>query len=99
MNRTTVKQTIFSALLLTALIASSGASASDAQSQYSSKQYGKLFILKISKDFKMRGMKLSNKIFMGQAKVAGKYGLDTVVDEGSFVWGFNNRGVTIMKKF
>jgi hypothetical protein len=55
--------------------------------------------IKFSKDLKVRGIKLSEGIYMGQAKVAGKYGFGVVVDRKSYFWGINHRGISISKRF
>lgn len=55
--------------------------------------------IEFSKNLKIRGFQLSNGVYMGQAKVAGKYGFGVVVDRKSYFWGINNRGISISKRF
>lgn len=56
-------------------------------------------VIKYSKSMKVRGYEISDGIYMGQAKVAGKYGFGFVVDRKSFAWGINNKGISIQKRF
>ena len=56
-------------------------------------------VMTFSKTMKMRGFQLSKGVYMGQAKIAGKYGLGVVVDRKSYSWGINNRGIAIQKSF
>ena len=60
---------------------------------------GHLKAIAFSKNLKIRGFKLSSGVYMGQAKVAGKYGLGVVVDRKDYSWGISNRGISILKKF
>ncbi|MBL4827027.1 MAG: hypothetical protein JKY66_04825 [Spongiibacteraceae bacterium] len=55
--------------------------------------------IEFSKNLKIRGIKLVQGVYMGQAKVGGKYGFGVVVDRKSYSWGINNRGVSISKRF
>lgn len=52
-----------------------------------------------SKSLKVRGFEVSDGVYMGQAKVGGKYGFGVVVDRKNFSWGVNNRGLSISKRF
>lgn len=54
---------------------------------------------KFSKDFKVRGWQITNGIYMGHAKIAGRYGIGIVIDKKSYSWGINNRGIAIQKRF
>lgn len=58
-----------------------------------------LKIIEFSKTLKVRGIELSKGIYLGHAKVAGKYGFGVVVDNKSYSWGINNRGISILKTF
>ena len=56
-------------------------------------------VIKFSKGMKVRGFQVRDGVYMGQAKIAGKYGLGIVVDRKSYSWGINNRGIAIQKSF
>lgn len=58
-----------------------------------------LKVIKYSKSMKVRGYEISEGIYMGQAKVGGKYGFGFVVDRKVFAWGINNKGISIQKRF
>ena len=55
--------------------------------------------IEFSKTLKVRGFQLTNGVYMGQAKVGGKYGFGIVVDRKSYSWGINNTGFSISKRF
>jgi hypothetical protein len=56
-------------------------------------------VINFSNNLKVRGLEISKGVYMGQAKVAGKYGPGFVVKQKSFSWGFNHRGLSINKRF
>ena len=53
----------------------------------------------IAKDLRIRGWKISDRLYLGQAKVAGKWGLGAVYERGDMVYGINHRGIQVMKRF
>lgn len=55
--------------------------------------------MEYTKNLKVTGFKLADGVYMGHAKVGGKYGLGVVVKRKSFSWGINNRGLSIIKRF
>jgi hypothetical protein len=63
------------------------------------KQSKSIKVMKFSKNLKVRGFQISEGVYFGQAKVAGKYGLGFVVDKKVYSWGVNNRGISIAKRF
>ena len=56
-------------------------------------------VINFSSSLKVRGLEISKGIYLGQAKIAGKYGPGFVVKQKSFSWGFNHRGLSINKRF
>ena len=38
-------------------------------------------------------------VYMGSVKVAGEYGPGMVVDNGSYVWGFNHERIEFRLRF
>ena len=54
---------------------------------------------KITKDLRIRGWKISDGLYLGQAKVANKWGLGVVYERGDVAFGINNRGIQVMKRF
>jgi hypothetical protein len=64
-----------------------------------SKAFKSFKVLQFSKEIKIRGFKMSEHIYFGHAKIAGKYGLGLVVDKNDYAWGINHRGISISKKF
>lgn len=83
--------------LIGAVMTSQAAQAED--KQWNLESVDTIKVLELSKNLKIRGFKVSDRIYMGQAKVAGKYGLGLVVNHDSFSWGVNHRGVSILKRF
>ncbi len=53
----------------------------------------------IAKDLRIRGWKISDGLYLGQAKVADKWGLGAVYERGDMVYGINHRGIQVMKRF
>ena len=56
-------------------------------------------IMEYDNSLKVRGFKASSNVYVGQSKVAGQYGVGFVVEQKSFAWGLNNRGISIVKRF
>ena len=56
-------------------------------------------VMEFSKRLKVRGFKISDGVYWGQAKVGGKYGVGVVVDKKTYAWGVNHRGFSILKRF
>ncbi len=54
---------------------------------------------KLSRDVRLRGWQVGNGIYFGQARVAKKWGLGFVYENGDTVYGLNNRGIQVMKRF
>ena len=48
---------------------------------------------------RVRGMEIGDRMYFGQAKVGGQWGLGIVIDRGEYAYGANNRGLSIMKRF
>jgi len=53
----------------------------------------------MGKDLRIRGWRISNHLYVGQAKVAKKWGLGLVYEVNNTVYGLNHRGLQIMKRF
>ena len=56
-------------------------------------------VINFGSSLKVRGLEISKGIYLGQAKVAGKYGPGFVVKQKSSSWGFHHRGLSINKRF
>ena len=54
---------------------------------------------KLSKDFKVRGWEVADNVYLGQAKIAKKWGFGVVVERGSMFYGVNHRGIQVLKRF
>ncbi len=92
------KQTSLLALisLFSAVLSSQTAQATE---EIKLKYLDSIKVMEFSKDMKLRGFQLGQGVYMGQAKIAGKYGFGVVVDRKSYSWGINNRGIAIQKSF
>lgn len=55
--------------------------------------------VKMSKSFKIDGVKLSENVYMGRTKIMGEYGFGIVVDKKTYSWGFNNQAISFHKRF
>lgn len=55
--------------------------------------------VKIDTDFQVRGWKLAEDFYIGQTKIAGKWGVGLLVDKGNYAYGFNNEQVSFVKRF
>lgn len=91
---------LFSALLIS-LISSPlcYADQQDTADQKKSVNFELLKVIEYSKSMKVRGYQVANGVYMGQVKVAGKYGFGLVADRKTFAWGINNKGISIQKRF
>lgn len=97
--RKSIKQRIGAALFI-ALLSSVVCSQSAIAGDYSMDKISKsVKVLQFGKALKVRGFQIAEGVYMGQAKVAGKYGLGVIVDRKTYAWGFNHRGVSISKRF
>jgi hypothetical protein len=84
------------ALSLSVSVCSQGLASSAIKSK---KLKGSLEYHKYSRDFKIRGWKVAEGVYWGQAKIAGEYGVGLVVDRKGYSWGVNNRGIGFFKRF
>ena len=50
---------------------------------------------KYSKTLKIKGWQVSEGVYFGSAKIAGKYGPGFIIDREGYSWGFNHRGVQL----
>lgn len=53
----------------------------------------------IAKDLRIRGWEISDRLYLGQAKVAGKWGLGVVYERGDMVYGINHHRIQVIKRF
>ncbi len=54
---------------------------------------------KFSKNFKVKGWRLTRDLYMGGVKVNGEYGPGVVFDKGGYVWGFNHERIEFQLRF
>lgn len=54
---------------------------------------------KMSKGLRVRGWQFGNRVYFGQAKVGKKWGVGVIVDRGQYVYGINNRGIQLLRRF
>ncbi|MFQ5471212.1 MAG: hypothetical protein ACE5EH_13090 [Gammaproteobacteria bacterium] len=54
---------------------------------------------KVSNDFQVRGWKLDSTMYVGHAKIGGEWGVGLVVDKGDYLYGINEKRVSIIKRF
>lgn len=96
---TAIKKTLLAMLLgpiMTAVFSSQMVQAEDKQTfRYSNTIKVKSF----SDSLKVRGFQITKGVYLGHAKVAGKYGVGLVVNRDKFSWGLNNRGISFTKRF
>ena len=52
-----------------------------------------------SKNFKVKGWRLTRVLYMGGVKVNGEYGPGVVFDKGGYVWGFNHERIEFQLRF
>ncbi len=52
-----------------------------------------------SESFRIKGVEISNGVYFGEARVAGRKGPGIVVERGEFSWGFNHRGAELLFRF
>jgi len=60
---------------------------------------GNISKYKMSKDLRIRGWQFSDKVYFGQAKVGKKWGIGVIVDRGQYVYGINNQGIQVLRRF
>ena len=94
-----LQQRIGTVALLALCSAVFSSQAVQAREETELKQLKSVKVIQFSKSMKVRGFQVRDGIYMGQAKIAGKYGVGIVVDRKSYSWGFNNRGIAIQKSF
>ncbi len=54
---------------------------------------------RMSKDLRIRGWRINDHLYVGQAKVAKKWGLGLVYEVDNTFYALNHRGLQIMKRF
>ncbi len=52
-----------------------------------------------SESFRIKGVEISNGVYFGEARVAGRKGPGIVVERGELSWGFNHRGAEVLFRF
>jgi len=55
--------------------------------------------MRVSPQLRVRGWKLSNKVYFGQAKVGNRWGVGFLVEHKDYVYGVNHRGIQLMRRF
>jgi hypothetical protein len=55
--------------------------------------------MRVSPQLRVRGWKLSNKVYFGQAKVGNRWGVGFLVEHKDYVYGVNHRGLQLMRRF
>ena len=88
---------VLMSMIGTALNCRAADSKDENKSEYS--ETGPVKFFEFSKRLKVRGFQLSDNVYMGQAKVAGRYGVGFVVDAKTYSWGINHHGIAILKRF
>ena len=58
-----------------------------------------LYRKKLSSDFRIRGWRVADSMYLGQAKVGNKWGFGMVYEKGNTSYGINHRGVQMLKRF
>lgn len=53
----------------------------------------------MSNGLRVRGWQFGNRVYFGQAKVGRKWGVGVIVDRGQYVYGINNRGIQLLRRF
>jgi hypothetical protein len=98
-NAQSAPKQIAKTLLYTVLVAVCSSQAAQANDKLTLENFKSLKFITFNKTLKVRGIEMTKGVYLGQAKVAGKYGFGVVVDNKNFSWGINNRGVSILKTF
>jgi hypothetical protein len=75
------------------------ASSSSTSFEFTDQKLGGFERKRMGKDLRIRGWRISNHLYVGQAKVAKKWGLGLVYEVNNTVYGLNHRGLQIMKRF
>ncbi|MEP5762998.1 MAG: hypothetical protein ABJ308_00320 [Halieaceae bacterium] len=52
-----------------------------------------------SKKFKIKGIEVSEQVYFGEARVAGRKGPGFTFEGQGYSWGFNHRGAELLIKF
>jgi hypothetical protein len=60
---------------------------------------GDFMRMRVSPQLRVRGWKLSNKVYFGQAKVGNRWGVGFLVEHKDYVYGVNHRGIQLMRRF
>jgi hypothetical protein len=55
--------------------------------------------MRVSPQLRVRGWKLSNKVYFGQAKVGNRWGVGFLVEHKDYVYGVNHRGIQLLRRF
>jgi len=50
---------------------------------------------RFGKQLRVRGWRVGQRVYVGQTKVGGSWGIGVVVDRGAYRYGINNRGVSL----
>ena len=72
---------------------------SSPQFEFTDERLGGFERKKMTKDVRIRGWKVTDRMYVGQAKVAKKWGLGLVYENGNTVYAVNHRGFQVMKRF
>lgn len=54
---------------------------------------------KYTDDFRIKGVRIGDGVYFGEAKIAGEKGPGIVVERGDLYWGFNHRGAEVLYRF
>ena len=54
---------------------------------------------KYTDDFRIKGIRIGDGVYFGEAKIAGEKGPGIVVERGDLYWGFNHRGAELLYRF
>ena len=67
--------------------------------QFRDEKVANLRQIKLTSELRIRGWKISDKFYVGHTKVANRWGVGVLVEHRGLVFGVNNRGVQILKRF
>lgn len=54
---------------------------------------------RFSDDLRVKGVEIGDRIYFGEARVAGERGIGFVMKRGDFYWGVNYRGAELLFRF
>lgn len=54
--------------------------------------------VKLDKSMRIRGWKIKDQLYVGQARVGKQWGLGVMMTQGNFTYGWNNKGVGMIYK-